>query len=667
MKMNPGSGITRTSIALLALLSITACDDNVAPDSTPASDELGPKTSPVAVDMTLGWCGGHGVPESVCTRCNASLIPRFKEAGDWCGEHDLPESQCELCNPGVTARWAVFDPSRPEAPILGPDSSPLPPDMSLGWCGGHGVPESVCTRCNDALIPVFQDAGDWCAEHGLPESQCTVCHPEVEARWAAVLNPPRPVAAPEASDLNVERVPRILTTASDPLCRVDTLRVRFRDGHVAQQAGIRTEPVQPRRISASINVPATVDFDATRVTRVTPRAAGVVHKIVAGLGDPVQVGDLLAVIESPLLGEAKSQYIERKQNYLLAQADADRVRTITDGQQRLLKAVTANATLDEIRQRLEGVPIGEAKARLVRAHAALRLARAEAARQTRLRDQQISSTRDVEIGESTLAAADAEFLALREELAFRSARDTLAARRALAVARAELESVERRLYILGLTDEQVQAIGAEPDTHLARHELRSPRAGRVVECRVAAGEAVNSGDVLFVVVDTATMWLLADVYERDLLLLREGAGVLFTVDGLPGVSFEGQVDWISSRVDDRTRTVRVRAGLPNDDGLLRANMFGQARLIVHDDDRVLSVPADAVQTDGCCQLVFVRENDSVFAPRKVTLGAQASGHLEILRGLQEGEVIATTGSFLLKTEILKGNIGAGCCEVDPGR
>ncbi len=77
--------------------------------------EIGPDTSPVAIDMSLGWCGGHGVPESVCSRCDSSLIARFKEADDWCSEHGLPETQCELCNPGVTARWAaVKDGGAPE-------------------------------------------------------------------------------------------------------------------------------------------------------------------------------------------------------------------------------------------------------------------------------------------------------------------------------------------------------------------------------------------------------------------------------------------------------------------------------------------------------------------------------------------------------------------------
>lgn len=673
--------LVSTLTAMLTLLSSVACDKSPTQTETAragqtsnGADDVAAPASALPVDMTKGWCSGHGVPESVCTRCNAGLIPKFKEAGDWCAEHGLPESQCTTCHAEVVTRWAALNPANAKAdPHEGSSSAPGPradaaaPIDASNWCFEHDVPDAVCTRCNAALIPRFKVENDWCAEHGLPESQCTLCHPEVRAKWAALRPQSHSNADASTAALKLERVPRLLTATSDPLCQVDSLRVRFLDPSVVWKSGIEVEPVRPRRISAAIDVPAEVEFDATRVARITPRVAGVVRVVSARIGDTVQAGDLLAVIDSPALGEAKSQYIERKQTHLLAQADRERVQEVYQGQQRMLEAVTAGATIDEIRRRLEGVPVGEAKARLLRAHAELQLARAEATREAKLLEKQVSSERDYETAQSELAAAEAAFLATREEIAFTSKREQLVAERARQTARAALEAAERQLHIFGLSDEQVQAIGSEPDTRLSRYELHSPVSGRIVELSVAAGEAVDASDVLFVAADNSTMWLVADVYERDLLLLREGAAVLFTVDGLPGVSFEGHLNWISSQVDDRTRTVRVRANLPNEDGLLRAKMFGLARLIVHDNENVLSVRSEAVQTDGCCQLVFVREDDTVFAPRKVVLGASANGHVEVLKGLEEGELVATTGSFLMKTEILKGNIGAGCCEVDPGR
>ncbi len=649
---------------------------------------LGPESSPIKPTLDEGWCRGHGVPESVCTRCNDSLIPKFKEAGDWCAEHGLPESQCIACNPEVEAKWSKLNPAQRDknasstVPALGPESSPIKPTLDEGWCRGHGVPESVCTRCNDSLIPKFKEAGDWCAEHGLPESQCIVCNPEVQAKWSKLNPAARDASGGSASapgrnrlfeslpgkrDWEVERSPRLLTGTSDPLCQVDTMRVRFIDASIVRKAGIEVERVRRRAMTASISVSAEVEFDATRLTRVSPRVAGVAREVPAQLGDSVAAGDLMAVVDSPALGEAKSRYIERAQNLKLAEADAQRARTISRGTRHMLDLCTPEASPKEIREALVESPVGEAKATLLRAHAALQLARAEAGREATLLEKSLSSEREYQVAQSALAAAEAEFAALREEIAFDLERTRLATERALEVTRSALEAAERHLHILGLTPEQIEAIGSETNEMLSRFELRSPVGGRVIERSIATGESVEASDVLFVVADLSTMWLIADVYERDLRQVRDGLAMFFTVDGMPGVSFEGRITWISSQVDDRTRTVRVRAELTNPDGLLRAKMFGQARIVLHDGEEVVSVPAQAVQTDGCCQLVFVQESETVFQPRKVTLGASANGFVEVLQGLREGEAVASVGSFLMKTEILKSNIGAGCCEVDPGR
>ena len=212
----------------------------------------------------------------------------------------------------------------------------------------------------------------------------------------------------------------------------------------------------------------------------------------------------------------------------------------------------------------------------------------------------------------------------------------------------------------------MEVLGSESGAALSRYELRSPAAGRIVKRRAVVGEVVEQRDALYTVTDLSTMWLMMDLRERDLVQVRVGLPVLFTVDGLPGHAFDGIVSWISNTVDDRTRTVKVRANVPNERGLLRANMFGLARIIVHDNDEVVSIPSEAVQTDGCCQLVFVKQDETLFEPRKVSLGASADGYVEILAGLALGESVVTVGSFLMKTEILKSNIGAGCCDVKLG-
>lgn len=644
---------------------------------------VGPDTSAVPVDMSKGWCAGHGVPESVCTQCNSSLVAKFKAGQDWCAEHGLPESQCTNCNPAAREQWAalkpagVGDPRRATAsppseenakPSLGPASSPINPTLDQGWCNGHGVPESVCTRCDASLIESFKEANDWCGAHGLPESQCTLCNPEVEEAWNAL----KPKTSTSRHDgvqglIRLEPNRRLLTGTNESQCQVDRLKVRFLDGTTARNAGIETEVVRPRRLSNTIECPSEVSFDQTRFVRITPRVPGVVTEASVEIGSFVKVGDLLAVLESPTLGQAKSRYIMAREGHLLATADFERVEAIYRGTQRMLEVCTASTLSAEVRQGLREVRIGDAKSRLLQAHSALELARSTLQREQTLLDKRITRERDFEAATSRLASADAHFHATREAIAFESERDRLAAMRTLKVGKSELDAVGRELHILGLNESQLAAIGSESGAAFSRYELRSPAAGRIVERHAVVGEVVEQRDALYAVADLSTMWAMMDLRESDLTLARVGLPVLFTVDGLPGHAFDGFISWISNTVDDRTRTVKVRARLPNESGLLRANMFGLARIIVRENDNVVSVPTEAVQTDGCCQLVFVKQDETLYTPRKVSLGASANGHVEILAGLASGESVVTVGSFLMKTEILKSNIGAGCCDVEQGR
>lgn len=697
------------SIVVVLLASVVAgCDrtqDSGSDRSTPVASRtkadvpLGPRSSPVEPTLDKGWCGGHGVPESVCTRCDASLVPRFKQAGDWCAEHELPESQCTVCHPEVAARWRELNPNEPsngpapstpvQAPerAFGPLTSPVSPTLDQGWCTGHGVPESVCTRCNSDLIPTFQAAGDWCAEHGLPETQCPVCHPEVTTEWhklnpaaapedrrgdAQTVDEPSPTetrssGAPDADDVRVERADRRLTGANDPLCPVEDVRVRFIDRSILAKAGIRVERAQRRPVTATRVVPAEVEYDATRVNRIAARLSGVAIDVPVNLGDVVEVGDVLTVLDCPVLGEAKHEYIERSQAVKLAQKDAGRADAILNGVKRMIEVCTPQADPELVRDTLATATIGHAKSQLLRAHATLWLARSEAVRASALHDRKLSSERDVQSAQSSLIAAEAEFDAIREEIAFAADRTRVAARGVVETAAAALRSSIRRLHILGLDDAEIDAIGTAPEVSLARLELRSPRAGYVVEHGVTVGEYVNGTDELFTIVDTSSVWLTGDVFERDVSLLRLGQRVLFKGDGLAGTSEGGRITWISPSLDERTRTLRFRASLPNPNGRLREHTFGEARIVIHEDENVVTVPAQAIQTDGCCQLVFVQESDTVFRPRKLVLGAASGDFVEVIHGLAENEVVASAGSFLMKTEILKGSIGAGCCDVDPGR
>jgi membrane fusion protein, heavy metal efflux system len=561
------------------------------------------------------------------------------------------------------------------APNVGPETSGVKIDLSKGWCNSHGVPESVCTRCDESLVAQFKAAGDWCSGHNLPESQCVKCNPQVKAKWAA-LKPKEPPGTQPQSTGEIDKpgtvigrpamVSRLLTGKSDPLCDVDQAQIRFADETIARKAGIEVQPASRRRMSAAIEVPAETEFDGRKLVRVTPRVKGVIVEVRADVGASVAAGDVLAIIESPELGEAKSRYLELRENLELAQADFERADAVLAGTRRLMAAVTATAPAG-VGQDLSEIVAGEAKGKLLNAHAELLLARSNFERAGRLKAEGAGSEQAYEAAAGALRKAESDLQATREAAVFESTRSRLAAEKALKIARNALEVAGRRLHILGLTGADIDKLGSGPDEGLARYELRAPFAGQIIERRAVMGEAVDERDALYTVADLSTMWLELNVSQADAVLLNPGQVVQFTADGLPGESFDGQLTWVSSQMDERTRTVRARAMLPNERGHIRAKMFGTSRVRLRANSEVLSVPDNAVQSDGCCQLVFVRKGEALFEPRKVALGAAAGGYVEILNGLAEGEAVVTTGSFLMKTEILKSSIGAGCCEADAGR
>lgn len=536
------------------------------------------------------------------------------------------------------------------------------------WCLEHDVPESECTRCNPALIAKFKAAHDWCAGHGLPESHCLLCNPELAAKFAA-LRPAEPAqAAPqEPVAFAVDRVGPALRGPNDLRCDVESLQVRLLNPGVAEVAGIRTERVARRPIRATVECPAEVRYNETRLARVTPRVAGVVAEVNVDSGARVKAGDALAVIESPALGDAKSEYIERRETFLLARADLERHDSIHNAVQTLMAACEETSCPQELRRTGADARLGEFRSRLLRVHADLDLAKASFARQKQLSEKGIASEEALQTTRRNLAEAEAEFAGTHEAIDLELEREHLQYERAVKVARVAMEAAERRLRILGLGDDDVAALNEGRASSLSRYTLTSPLDGVVVQREAVVGETVDEGDALFVVADLSTMWVMLNVDERDALGLRTGLPVVFSIDGLPGRSMQGAIEWIRPEVDPRTRTVQARLTLPNEAGLLRAYVYGTARIAVHENEPVLTVPDSAVQSDGCCQLVFVQESPTLYRPRQVTLGTKAGGHHAVLDGVREGEAVATAGSFLLKTEILKTSIGAGCCEVEPGR
>ncbi|MCG3129888.1 MAG: Multidrug resistance protein MdtA [Phycisphaerae bacterium] len=479
-----------------------------------------------------------------------------------------------------------------DARLIGPESSPVAPTLDKGWCGGHGVPESVCTRCDDSLIEAFKSAGDWCAEHGLPESQCVKCHPETAARWEAFRTgsaDARAAAtsvAEESAALPADRSGGAVATSALPrsqrdfsvTCAKADAVIRFNNPQIARDAGFEYAAARTMRLTRTLTRNAEIEYDANRYARLSSRTAGVIVEVRKDLGAQTAPGEVLVIVDSAELGASKARLLQAVERHRLAEGDFER--------------------------------------------------------EQELAVQKINAAREMYEAESKLAEA-----------------------------RIEVTQARQALRNLGMTDSQVDDVLRKSEMS-SLLELVAPFEGVLVERSAVIGERVEAGQSLLTLTDTRRMWARVSLPPDDLRSVKVGQSAVVTVDALRGESFPGRLTWMDTRLDAKTRTVQARVELDNREGLLLASMFGEARIATRVEEACTMVPREAVQWDGCCNLVFIRMEgeEGVFKPRKVRLGHQVEGQYEVLAGLEPEEQVVTKGSFLLKTEILKDSIGAGCCD-----
>lgn len=227
-------------------------------------------------------------------------------------------------------------------------------------------------------------------------------------------------------------------------------------------------------------------------------------------------------------------------------------------------------------------------------------------------------------------------------------------------ARAERDAAENRLHALGLSDADLPELKDEGH-YSSSIPITAPISGAVVERSVTLGEMVESTDSLFIVMDLREVWILVDVYERDLPKVRVEQRATIRVAAYPERSFEGTVQSIGAIVEPRTRAVKVRVVLENPGGVLKPGMFATVTLRGTEGagrERLL-LPSTAVARDGDRTIVFVPRGDLEFELREVKLGIESGGLVEVITGLSAGEPVVTRGAFQLKSELQKAKLGGG--------
>ena len=395
-------------------------------------------------------------------------------------------------------------------------------------------------------------------------------------------------------------------------------------------AGIEIVTVTERAAIALLRVTGTVEANQQQTQQVTPLVSGRVERVTVALGDRVRAGAVIALISSPEVAEMHGKLHEAETRLTLAEQNYARVQ----------RAENRSSVI-------------QAKAKLDEAEATLRRTR-------RLIELGAGAGKDLVAAEAAYKTAKADY----------DYQNNISINREVQSARAEVETA--RVEVLHLRN-SLRALGAAIDENQQgniRHDtstiaLTAPVSGTVTERLVNAGAGIEAGKPLFTISNISTVWVIANVPESQVGHLRVGTPADVRSAALGSNSISGKVTYIDPILNEETRTARVRIEVANLGEQLKIGMFAEvgfetgARSAGNEAASELVIPDEAVQRLDERTVVFVPKEDEPghFEVRDVEVGGLVEGYRRVLSGLALGDRVVAKGSFTLKTQLLKGEMG----------
>ena len=447
----------------------------------------------------------------------------------------------------------------------------------------------------------------------------------------------------------------------------------------------------------TLDLTGRITVPSGNLVQISPRIEGKVTSAHPKVGDMVRRGQVLATISSVELAEARAIYRQA-----LARQDAAK-RELTQEQKAARLGAYSARPLEEARtENLEAQgALADAKSELAQAKSELAKCESELAQCTarlqRAKDlyaDQIIARQELESAEAEykmdLAAVDSakskisqfetriakeksrldlarQYLAREEKVYQGKVVDTKAvqtAKSAVIAAQTDVQAAADRIRVLGANT------GGNGDSIA----VTSPITGRVVARQASAGEMASPSSALFTVANLSTMWVEADVYEKDLSSVRKGQAVEIRVDAYPNRVFAAKVEAIGDMLASNSRTAKVRCAIDNSQGLLKGDMFAKVSLITAKRGRTVLISKQAVLDDAGSKVVFTPCMDcpedvkagysacGSYDKLIVKLGATRGDQVEVLKGVEPGTSVVTVGAYQIKTALSSGKLEAGCAD-----
>jgi cobalt-zinc-cadmium efflux system membrane fusion protein len=269
---------------------------------------------------------------------------------------------------------------------------------------------------------------------------------------------------------------------------------------------------------------------------------------------------------------------------------------------------------------LQSEEVGTAKSDFYKAMADFELAKVNHERQKRLFDRGVGAQKD-------FLSSEAEYK----------------------VAEASLNAAEKKLHVLGFSEEQVQSIS---ETHQINPiiTLYAPISGKIIEHNAILGAMVDQETEILTIMDPSVLCIHADIYEKDIAKIRIGQEVEATVPAYPGETFRGKIIFISDVLNEETRTITLRSEVENREYKLKPGMFANINIFLNHQGNSLVLPVGAILDEGDESIVFLKA-DGKYIPRIIKTGVRNGSFVEILVGVEEGAEVVTKGNFQLKSKL----------------
>jgi cobalt-zinc-cadmium efflux system membrane fusion protein len=279
---------------------------------------------------------------------------------------------------------------------------------------------------------------------------------------------------------------------------------------------------------------------------------------------------------------------------------------------------------------VEGLEIGEIKAGFLSARANLEYQKANYERQKKLLEENVGAQKNL-----------------------------LETQNEYEKARAEYNAEKNRINAIGLTDSEVIDGKSNHTNELGSAPLpiKSPISGIVVERNVVIGQLIEATTTAFKIINLSSVWVDGQMYEKDACKITGRTAVDFIASSYPDSLFHGQVTYIGQVVDEKTRTITIRAAFNNASGKLKPQMFGELKIPNANTTTALLVPAEAIIKIDNTDYVFVQKQDTTFEKIQVLASCGQNETMEITRGLNNGDKVVVKGAFYLKSELLKSSLG----------